>query len=811
MTPPNSNTLTSPVSIVLCDPHAQSLELWLPQPIEHDPAASELWIESLDHQTRQAVGPLTMIGTDRLRFQWPEALPRQWWDVNAPALYRITGQLRQLGHNNHTVPIDINFGLRWWSTDDEQITLNGQPFYVRGFIRGIIAHDHPNLTGLSDEQADEKNIRAAKSFGFNFVRWHSTVPSESYLNAADRLGLAVQVELGFEYHQGEFRFDHEQWEQTIRRVSRHPSVAIYCLGNEIREAGKYPEIQALIERARQWDASPLVMDNCGWGQPDRPGPDVYSQHVSYFFPYGEHTDMFDRIQGFDLEGFCQTPPPAPGEPGSVEKPLRPVMAHEVCHYIAMRDLDQLERKWEKWKQESDFDIDADPDHPAANLPVWVERLRKLYRAKGLEQDEPQLRHASEQFQELAHRHVLESIRLSPALRGYQMLQFSNCWKFENSNGLVDAFDDPIHWQADDFARFNADTVLLARLGHERSFAAGSSLRVPAYLSHFGKHAMTDATLHATLTAQGRSLAQVQLGPFKSLEIGQLHELGEVALDIPAAIDSTLGQLTLTLESESGTIENHWHVWLLSGKNKPKTSPATADPRIVRELTPNVITDIAAGEHRLHLYKPDYLFDPEQPRPALDFAGRRELMKAVIWDRGDNLGAIVRDHPALSQLPHEGVADWQFAPLFHHGAKINLDDFPVQIDPIVQGVDRPIRDRMEVKKMGKKDFDPTHTCRRWGWLFELAIGENGGRLLVCGLNVDAPSLVGSHVLDQLLRYLDDPNGTPSAHVDPNTLTTYMKEQGQAQPHQEPPMTEYWLRDRDPVETILFWQELGITLR
>ncbi len=797
----DASEVDTAVGIVLPDPEARRLLLWFPQPIAAEAPRVELAIEAPDGGARHRIETTTTVGPDRLSFDWPATLPREWWSVDQPRLYRLIGRV-EIGTAAFT--LDHTFGLRWWSTEAGQIRLNGRPFYVRGCIRGITAHDHPNLTGLPDREADAKSIRATRAFGFNYVRWHSTIPSERYLDTADRLGLAVQVELGFEYKGGTFHFDQERWERTIRRISRHPSVAVYCLGNEIRQAGNYPEMRAMIEQARRWDPAPLVMDNCGWGQPDRPAPDVYCQHVAYFFPYGDHADMFERIIGFDLEGFCQTPPPAPGEPGSVERPLRPTTAHEVCHYIAMRDLDRLEQKWRQWHER----VKPAADHEAAALPWWVGRLRELYREKGIDQEEPDLRRASQRFQGMAQRHVLESIRLNPVLQGYQMLQMADCWRYENTNGLLDAFDDPIHWDPAEFARFNADTVLVTRFGPERSFAAGETVRLPAYLSHFGEQTIRSATLRATLTANGKTLAHADLGPFESLAPGLRHELGEVALAIPRDAPAQEAELTFTLEGEAGaTVENRWKLWVLPAPGR--RPDARRDPRIVREMTAETLDEIARGEHRLWLYRPDYLFDKHQPRPAFDFTARRDLMKGVIWDRGDNLGAVVRDHPALGGLPHDGVADWQFAPLLHRGAKINLDQFPVPIRPIVQGVDRPVRDRMEVSKLGKRDFDPAHTCRRWGWLFELAIGD--GRLLVCGFNLDTPSTIGHHLLEAMLGYLDHPAAEPSARLEADALRTYLTEQARTEPHAEPPMTEYWLRDKDPVETTLFWQELGITLR
>src|SRR5690606_23225487 len=139
--------------------------------------------------------------------------------------------------------VDQVVGLRWFESRGGQILMNGSPIYLRGCIRGIAAHDHPNFTGLPDAEWHAKVIDAAKSFGFNLIRWHSTIPSEVYLDQADRLGMLNQIELGYRKVDGRIEVETELWQGMITSTCRHPSVAIYCVGNEIRGAGKHAHIQ----------------------------------------------------------------------------------------------------------------------------------------------------------------------------------------------------------------------------------------------------------------------------------------------------------------------------------------------------------------------------------------------------------------------------------------------------------------------------------------------------------------------------------------------------------------------------------------
>lgn len=721
-------------------------------------------------------------------------LPRdiEFWHVDRPVLYRLAGVVGE-----HEV--DQWVGFRWWHTAGNQcVQLNGRPIYLRGAIRGITGHDHPNLTGLSDADWHAKSITQAKEFGINLVRFHSTVPEESYLNAADRLGFAVHLEIGYEKQDGNIVIDEAHWRKVVRGLCRHPSVAIYCLGNEIRRCGTMQALQQLVEIARQLDPSALVMDNCGWGQPDRPTPDVYCQHVAYFFPFSEHHDMFDYPIGFELEGLCAEEG-INGACGDPRRPLRPTMAHETCHYIAMRDLDNLREKWQTWRR----DVKISVDDERASLPWWVDALKELYRDKGLLADEPSLRHASRMFQRLTQRHAIESIRRSPILCGFEMLQLSDCWRYENSNGLLDSFDDPVNWDPADFRRFNSDSVVTMDL-RRRAFAGNEPIGVGIYLSHFAADTINSASLQVELRTDDMVLASTTPIAVGRCEVGVNRHLADVSLLPEQPVETpVVATLHAKLEGDSQTCENAWTLWLL-----PRRNPDRHDPRIVTSMTEATLDDISRGAHRLWLYRPADLFDDMVSRPGLDLQGRRDLFKGVIWDRGDNLGGVVRDHPALGLLPHEGILDWQFAELIHHGCKVNLDAFPVPVRPIVQGVGRPVRDRMQVMQFNHKKIQPATTFRNWGWLFEISIGA--GRLLVCGFNLSQPTVIGDYLLDAMLAYQDQSNGIPSATISAKALAAHLHGLGSQPRPTEGPMTQYWLTDRDPVETVLFWDQLGIKL-
>ena len=121
-------------------------------------------------------------GKVRLEVAMPGFTP---WTVDAPYRYKLVLELKV---GRELLEMDVPFGMYKFHTEGTTLYMNNAPLCVRGVIRGREAHDHDNLLGLDEEEFYAKFIRQAKSLGFNFIRFHSRVPSDAYFRAADRLG-----------------------------------------------------------------------------------------------------------------------------------------------------------------------------------------------------------------------------------------------------------------------------------------------------------------------------------------------------------------------------------------------------------------------------------------------------------------------------------------------------------------------------------------------------------------------------------------------------------------------------------------------
>lgn len=767
----------------------------------------------------------------RVRFDvaLPDFTP---WTLAAPFLYTLRLTARFAGASRR---LECHFGIRKFHVADRQLFMNNQPLCIRGVIRGREAHDHRNLGGLGETEFYAKYIRAARSLGFNYIRFHSRVPPPAYFAAADRLGILTHVESRRYY--GKYQkerelMDHDpvlvrprQWRDTILAVRNHPSLMTYCLGNEINAPGRNPEVRERAAQLRRLDPTALFIDTCARGEYDREHIDFDVQHMGYFAPWGRNLRMYDTTANWAIFGSARGEVVVAGVPGAqTRRALEarvPVLAHEVGHNIVHRDLDALRRKFKAHKAEE---------------PWWLEELLKLRALKGLERDYPRLVAASRHFQLLWYKQVFESVRRSRLLGGFNFLQLADTDRYENANGLLDCFDDlnPGVRPAE-VLRFNGDSVLLADLPR-RTFFENEELAVPVDLSHFGALRGT-AALRWRLRAAGGAIDLRGELPGIELRPG-LRRIAEIALRLPAAECPVALKLALQLQPARGAaIDNEWPLWLFP--NRPDSVPAapmtvalaTFDPRLrypglnlsgsparparlllVNRFDEAVLRHLERGGDVLLLHRVPETRDRQAPRERLYLPATWERFKPVIWDRGHNLGAFMRPHPVLDRFPAGEFMDFQFAGLVNDCDKLCLDDFPAPVMPIVQGVDKAVRDRYDVFTFKLSELQPDWTMRKFAYLFDLRVGR--GRLMVCGFNLQGltagvPECCG--MFEALLATATSASWRPAAALAPGALRDYLARKGRKPRVKERMMTQYWQLDDAPLESAAFWKEAEAWIR
>lgn len=212
-----------------------------------------------------ALGPLRFslhapagASRQRLAFQLPEAALWQPWERGAQALYRLKITLFDEGAGGEALDqIVVRTGVRAVALDGWQISVNGQRLFARG-LNWVPADSFPGR--LRPERYAELLVLARES-GANLLRvWGGGLrEKQAFYDLCDELGLLVWQEFPFAcMFLGAYPRDgaylgrvEAECSAIVRQLRHHPSLALWCGGNEFSQSRNRPlldTLRAVVQR-----------------------------------------------------------------------------------------------------------------------------------------------------------------------------------------------------------------------------------------------------------------------------------------------------------------------------------------------------------------------------------------------------------------------------------------------------------------------------------------------------------------------------------------------------------------------------------
>ena len=601
------------------------------------------------------------------------------WSPESPYLYRIRVQLMSGGKVIDSV-VD-RFGMRQIRVEGKHILLNGKRIFLRGY--GTDAIYPLTISPPASREFYLRELRAAKSYGFNFARQHTWMPLPEHLDAADEVGILVQAEMPTGLHPiaKPSPFLGSLWRDELRRVietnADHPSWIILSMGNELGDALNDPDVQktyyGLTKMARSLDPSRIVIVTSGSTTPLPPEEPFYSRGI-----YG-------------IEPLVS---PAKGIAGWVAGHDRPYVWHEMGYYASYPN-PELRAKYK-----------------GGMIPFWLDEAIRVAKEKGFLDRLPTYVRNSVRLQQICLKWHMELARKVPELAGFEWWTFKdNSWPTE---GITDDFtDDKPGVDVEAVRRLNSDTVLLLE-EEPRTAGAGEKLRVNVEVSHFASKRFKAAILHWELRS-GAEVVQQGSVPGRDVESYGLSSLAPLELTMPSPMSPAKYMLHMVLSDGRSGIENEWPVWVFPKARQLPVKTALYDPTNRLGSSPNArrvdsidksdgisvlistalsreVIDFAASGGRVLLISRKDLTglaerecahdSPDIPYP-LYFAPT--YWGAPYAPGGGNLGTVIAKHKALGSFPHEGFCDLQFLNLLHGVARADLDALPVRIEPIIRSI------------------------------------------------------------------------------------------------------------------------------
>ncbi len=189
-----------------------------------------------------------------------------------PHLYELKSELYKNGILLQTITQPAT--LFRLEVRNSEFKVNNHPYYLRG------QNGFPHCNVHHDKEYIKKYVDMVCSQGVEISRFHTEPPSHAWLDECDRRGIMVILEMPIHGSFGCYPYGHSQFDKNalsetlsiIEEYRRHPSIAIWSMGNELivaceRDLGLGSDLFDILERwikeVRRLDSRPVISNSNG--------------------------------------------------------------------------------------------------------------------------------------------------------------------------------------------------------------------------------------------------------------------------------------------------------------------------------------------------------------------------------------------------------------------------------------------------------------------------------------------------------------------------------------------------------------------
>jgi beta-galactosidase len=643
------------------------------------------------------------------------------WSPGSPNLYRIDFEI---SYNNKICDaISHRTGFVRLKTEDKHIQINGIPHYMKG--TGDF-YESPD-TGSPDLDIEvwKKKLRTLRSYGYNYVRCQSYVPTPEYFDAADEVGLIVQSEMGVLGGLGGHSIWHtyqwpqptpdmcglliDQWNSIVVRDINHPSANMYCMSNEmigdIRKT-EYPRIAwETYNYTKTIKPHSLVIWTDGGYKEDLPGDLVI------------HTASTDK------------------------KTEKPVIQHEYNCWSSFPD------------------IRLAPKFNGATRPYGIEIAYKSALKHKISHILLEAAMASQRLQFVEAKIGMERLRADyPNLAG--ICHFNAMDINASPQGILDIFYEKKYIDNNVWLQTNGDTVILSSLAfNDRIYSSGDIFSCKLFVSDYSKPHYINPIINWKIVVNNKIIKQGRIKYEHKPYVTCLA--GEINIALPKVEKIACSYLEAELLEGDISITNKWNLWVLpkdrevnlkgvclckngivswldtlSEKLCPYSidNSSTTDIIVTDRLTEDILNFVKCGG-RIFLAAGEGLIRPFQYKSDFSGGGRYYISNRACTDPYEfgQHGTIIKNHPIFGDFPHEQFADLHFYNMLAESPPIDLEAFGLNdIDPIMRMIHN------------------YQVGRSLGQLLERRVGD--GLIVICSLNLDQKMTEAVYLFANICEYI-----------------------------------------------------------
>ena len=391
-----------------------------------------------------------------------------------------------------------------------QFVLNGRPIFLRGTLECAVFP----LTGYppTDVPGWQRIFRIIKSYGLNFMRFHSWCPPEAAFAAADIEGVYLQVEgpeanIRIDRHAPIGRFMEQELLRMVRTYGNHPSFCLMTLGNEHSGVGDTLDywVQMLIR--------------------EDPRHFYCSASAGQMTPHRQYTEGGPRgVKGPRTDGDFG---------GEVARQDRPLVGHEIGQWTFFPNFDEIAKYTGVFR--------------AKNFELVRDDLAK----KHLLDLAPQFVQATGRQAVLLYKEEIEVLLRTPNYPGFSLLDLHD---YPSQGTALIGPLDPF-WDSKGFVTprqhtcYCGPTVPLLRL-KKRTFTSDETLTAKAEIAHFGPKDLAAATPEWSIWDEKGAVVAAGTLPALDIPTGKLTPLGQ--------IEASVGQSDRASQAHSRPFAKGYH-------------------------------------------------------------------------------------------------------------------------------------------------------------------------------------------------------------------------------------------------------------
>lgn len=650
------------------------------------------------------------------------------WSDYDPFLYEVSLSLYSSDMMLQDTATQL-WGARTIECKGTRILVNNMPVYFRGVTDHFYYPETANAHFDMEKYIHDFGI--LKQAGFNFIRCHTHCPPEPFLDACDKLGIFVQIEMMPVWSM-------EEALPIIGLMRKHTSAAILCEGNEkkITDSNivKMRELAATLKRIAPGilfsphEAMRLV--EYAFEPWQKLTKEPFTHDAQRLAAVAEFSDLYGSLGPYSAFSYALD-----NFPGS--KPVdeclsvfkKPCLMHEMGIQGGYIDF-SLEKRYEGTFIGTDM----------------FSAVREHMQRHGVYENAEHYYKNNCRLISQIRKQAFENVRSCQNATGYDFLGgIDTHWHLTGYPcGIFNEFYEEKYGETiGDVRRYNGENVLICSAFNHRNLLAGNTFSERIMISYFSHVTAKNATLTWSFeTDDGTFTQSGQCGGI-SLEPGTLTDLATISFTLPSLAKPQKATLRVLFADNAQAVDNFWPFWLF-----PKIqNDAVNGVRVTDTLTDDDIDFAASGGA--------VLLTGNFPCQSMQETFRTTTSGRCIGHGG----TIIHEHPAFAGFPHEEWADWQFYPMMSGSHSMIYNGTMPEFMPVFELI--PAFKMVKHKSL----------------LSEFNVGN--GRIMMCGLVLSEADPAASYLKNALVSYLTKRDFAPAANWSPNDLKKRIKQKQASQ--------------------------------